>query len=314
MADGRNRLAGVNLNLFVVLAAVLEHRSATRAAAELGVTPSAVSHGLRELRRLFDDPLFVRAGAGLTPTERARSLEAELRGALLGLDRVLDRQPAFDPARSTRHFTLTTADDAGATVLPALVERVLRAAPGMALDIRHRSEGELVDLAAGRSDLVLRLAGPVPAWATCEALYSETMVCLVRRGHPSVRARLAADDFRRLPHIRISPEGHGASTIDPALSAWGIERRVAVYTWSFLMAPELVARTDAILTMPARMAAVAASRLDLRVVEPPFPLPGFTIDMVWHRDRDDPAAAWLRGLCREAADAARSAPAADARR
>ncbi len=286
-----------------MLGALLEHRSATRAAADLGVTPSAVSHALRTLRLMLDDPLFVRTGAGLAPTERATRLEAELRGALLGFGRVLDPVPAFEPTRSTRRFTVTTADDAGATVWPAVVRRVAREAPGVTLDIRHRHGDPLVDLAAGRVDLVMQLAGPVPAWAGRETLYRDDFVCVVRADHPAVGERLTLDDFRRLPHVRISPEGYGASTIDPALADDGIERRVVVYTWSFLMAPALVVGTDAILTMPARMAAVMAPRSGLKRVEPPMPLPGFAIDMVWHGSRDDAAARWLRETCRAAADA-----------
>jgi len=303
MADNRNRLIGINLNLFVVLAALLEHRSATRAAAELRVTPSAVSHSLRELRRLLDDPLFVRSGAGLVPTERARALETELSEALGGLGRVVQREHTFDPAESTRHITIATADDAGMTALPAMVSRVSKAAPGMTLDIRHRSGRGLAPLEAHRVDLLIQLADSAPGWAAQAPLYSDTMACLVRADHPQVGDVLTLDQFRRLSHIRISPEGYGPSHVDDMLTRAGVERHVSVYTWSFLMAPELVAGTDAILTMPSRMARIAASRLGLKVFEPPLPLPGFTIAMYWHRGRDDHALKWLRGQLRAGMEA-----------
>ncbi|MEO0602620.1 MAG: LysR family transcriptional regulator [Myxococcota bacterium] len=101
MADRRNPLAGINLNLFPVLDAMLRHRSVSRASEELGVTPSAVSHALRELRGLLDDPLFVRSGTGMMPTRRACEVEVALRSSLGALGGVVQRRPEFDPAASS---------------------------------------------------------------------------------------------------------------------------------------------------------------------------------------------------------------------
>src|SRR5690349_24025198 len=84
-------LSSIDLNLFLVLHAVLEERSATRAAARLNVTQSAVSNALARLRRLLDDPLVVRHGRGVVPTPRAEELAPLLREAVDRLAMALNR-------------------------------------------------------------------------------------------------------------------------------------------------------------------------------------------------------------------------------
>ena len=65
-------LAGVDLNLLVALDALLSERSVTRAAQRIGLSQPGMSNTLARLRRLFDDPLLVRQGAGLAPTPGPR--------------------------------------------------------------------------------------------------------------------------------------------------------------------------------------------------------------------------------------------------
>ncbi len=293
MSDKRNLLAGINLNLFPVLEALLRHRSATRAAVELGVTQSAVSHSLRELRAVLDDPLFVRSRSGLVPTERAKALEMELRTALGSLGNVVQKRPSFKPALCDRHCTIATSDDLSLTLLPAFTARVLSQAPEMTLDIRPRKPQRMDDLESGQTDLLLQLAAQTPAWADSARVYSDGMACLVCRDHPEVDTTLSLDVYRRSPHVRISPDGYGTSAVDRHLKSMGIERRVAVYSHSFVTAPEFIAGTAAILTIPARMAHVLAPRLGLKVLAPPVALPGFDVDVVWHRGRADDAVLWL---------------------
>ncbi|MEX1365922.1 MAG: LysR family transcriptional regulator [Nannocystaceae bacterium] len=299
--DRRNQLAGINLNLFPVLGAMLRHRSVTRAAQELGVTPSAVSHALRELRALLDDPLFVRAGTGMLPTRRATEVEVALREGLGLLGEVVQRREEFDPAATRRVFTVATSDEVIMATLPRVFSRLQREAPDMAINIRPRSTQSIEMLEVGELDLLLRLTDDVPSWAAHTPLDAGDVVCVVRGDHPRVKARLTAERFRSLPHIRVSPQGFGESTTERRLRELGIERKISIYTFSFATAAEFVAQTDAILTLPEGVAHAVAPRLGLRILTPPFTVPGFVLDMIWNQRRDDPALAWLRQVLIDAA-------------
>lgn len=296
MTDRRNHLAGINLNLFPVLDAMLRHRSVTRAAQELGVTPSAVSHGLRELRSLLDDPLFVRSGTGMMPTRRATDVEVALRGAMGTLAAVVQRRAVFDPAASSRVFVLAVSDEMIMAMLPRVFERLRDEAPSMGLNLRPRSTRSLEMLEVGEIDLLFRLRDDVPSWAARAPVDEGNVVCVVRGDHPLVGDELTLEVFRTLPHVRISPQGFGASATERRLRELGIERDILIYTFSFATAPEFVARTDAILTLPEGVAYAVAPRLGLRILKPPFDIPDFVLDVIWHQGRDDAALAWLRGV------------------
>ena len=78
-------LSGMDMNLFLVLHAVLKEKSATRAAKRLNLSQSAVSNALARLRAALNDPLVVRSGRGLAPTPRAISLFPHLDSAIAHL-------------------------------------------------------------------------------------------------------------------------------------------------------------------------------------------------------------------------------------
>ncbi len=307
MTDLRNQLAGVNLNLFPVLGTMLRHRSVSRSAEELGVTPSAVSHALRELRALLDDPLFVRSGSGMMPTRRACEVEVALREGLGLLGEVVQRRQEFDPSTTRRVFSIATSDEVIMATLPGVSARLQGDAPEVGINIRPRSTRSIEMLEVGELDLLLRLTDDVPSWAERTPLDAGDVVCVVRGDHPRVKSRLTVALFEELPHVRVSPQGFGASTTEKRLRELGIERKILAYTFSFATAPEFVARTDAILTLPEGVAQAVAPRLGLRILEPPFEIPGFVLDMIWHKRRDDPALAWLRGVFLEVAADVRAA-------
>jgi DNA-binding transcriptional LysR family regulator len=121
-------LGSLDLNLLVVLDAVLQERSATRAAARLHVTQSAISSELRRLRGVFDDPLMVRTKHGFVPTERAESLGPALE-RILREARALLSPIERDPARSARVFRVAATDAIGVVLLPLLLPVLRRSLP-----------------------------------------------------------------------------------------------------------------------------------------------------------------------------------------
>src|SRR5262245_4288996 len=115
-------LAGADLNLLVLFETVIRERHVRRAAEKLHVSPSAVSHGLSRLRRLLGDPLFLRTPRGVVPTERANQLSESIAEILVRIRTVVATAEPFDPARSTRRFTIGAPDGAVAVFLPHLLD------------------------------------------------------------------------------------------------------------------------------------------------------------------------------------------------
>ena len=124
-------LSRADLNLLVLFEAVLDERHVGRAAARLNLTPSAVSHGLGRLRRLLNDPLFLRTPKGVVPTARALELVEPIADILERVRHVVSTAEPFDASTSRRRFVVGAPDGALAVFLPPLLARLREAAPGV---------------------------------------------------------------------------------------------------------------------------------------------------------------------------------------
>lgn len=287
-----------DLNLLLALDALLKEQHVTRAAARIGLSQPAMSNALARLRDLLGDPLLVRTPRGMVPTPRAEQLHGPVQEALQAIQRAVNEPDVFSPETTQAAFDLMTSDAIGMLLLPLLAERVHREAPGMGLRVHTLFADEPWEsLEAGRMDLVVGVYGEKPAGIHEQPLYRERFVCLMREGHPLARQRLTLRRYVDLPHIRIatSRAGPGYSAVDRILEQRGLTRRIALSLPHFLVAPFVVAQSDYVITFPSRLAACFDRLLPLHMVEPPLPLPDYTIGLYWHeRMHREPACRWLR--------------------
>lgn len=288
-------LASVDLNLLVALDALLEERHVTRAARRLGLSQPAASHALGRLRDLLGDPLLVRAGSTLVPTPRAAAVARDLRTILDSIRATL-AGGTFDPVTSERRFAFAAADYFELVVLPPLVGALATSAPHVDLVVRPHPEDAATALGEGKLDVVFGVEMlPGAGNIRRRNLFQDGYVCAVRAGHPVLRRGLDLERFLQLGHVFIAPRGTRGGVVDDALARRKKVRRVVAMVPSFLAAPAVVASSDLIVTMPVRAARRLAPAFDLRLLEPPLPLPRFTVAAYWHdRVHDDPAHVWLR--------------------
>jgi DNA-binding transcriptional LysR family regulator len=296
-------ISAVDLNLLHVLCVVLEMRSATRAAAHLHVTQSAVSNALKRARALFDDPLVVRRPHGLEPTPRALALQPELARWVRQTLHILEGAPQFDPAQSSRTFRVACADAIAMILLPPLLRHLQARAPDVRLRLVTLDRVLAEDgLARGTVDLLVGVPPVVPPGHHAERVYEDPMACLVRRDHPTIRSRLTLDDFAATPHVDFALFEHVDETLDRALAKHGRTRTVRVALPHFSVVPYVVADSTCIATLSRRLATLFATRWPLRVLRPPLPLAPLAIQQLWHRRAEnDEGVRFLRKLVLEAA-------------
>jgi DNA-binding transcriptional LysR family regulator len=126
----------MDLNLLAALDALLQEGSVTRAADRLGTSPAAMSRKLASLRRIVGDPLLVRAGQQMTPTERALELRTEVRALIERTVAVLSSSSEFDVAGLNRTFTVQASD---LLLAAPLIGRIRSRAPAMGRAARRVS-------------------------------------------------------------------------------------------------------------------------------------------------------------------------------
>ncbi len=295
-------ISSVNLNLLVAFDALLRERSVTRAARRAGVTQPAMSNSLRQLRALFEDPLFRRLRHGLEPTPRALELGVAVHAGLMQLESAL--APArFDPKTSQRRFVIAASDYVEFVLLPPLLRRLAREAPGVRVEVRPWGLHEVPEaLLRNEVELMIGYYDELPPRHAQARLFDEEYVCIVRRAHPAIGKRLSLQRYLELDHVLVSQRSDSPGSVDRALGAQGLQRRVAVRVSHFLMVPMLVARTDLVAAISRRVAEAFAKPLGLRLLSPPLALPKAHVAAVWHEQmHGEPGHQFLRGAVRSVA-------------
>jgi DNA-binding transcriptional LysR family regulator len=294
---GPVNLASLDLNLLVALDALLQHRSVTRAAAQMGLSQPALSASLARLRRHFDDELLTRVGNDYRLTPLAVQLKERTRLALSGVERVFTAQPEFDPASSTREFSMLVSDYLVAVVGDVIARLLAREAPHSRLRFLANTPDQ-VDRAAQlllSTDLMVLPHGFVTDLSHRD-LHRDDWVCLVSADNPAVGDELTVEHLESLPWV-VTYHGPNAST--PAgrqMRMLGIEPRVQVVTETFLTVPLLVAGTDRIALLQRRLVDLLPGD-GLRALPPPFDAAPLIEAMWWHPIYDtDPAHQYLRDL------------------
>lgn len=299
-------LRQLDLNLLLALDTLLDERHVTRAARRLGLSQSAMSHALGRLRQQLGDPLLVRTRQGMQPTERALALKLPLRHALEQLRQLLAAPTPFDPKSAQRTFVLCVSDYEALTLVRPLLRQLSKEAPGVDLRLRASPDPNATVelLARGEVDLVLK---PLSKLEQVDGIYHQRLarnqfVVVARPGNPYVGKRLTLKRYVAAPHVLISPGGTARGVIDELLEVHGLTRRIHVTVPNFLVAPHFVAETDALLTLPERVAHELAPALGLELHALPLAYDGFDVDQIWHaRTHEEPAHRYLRQRLYEAA-------------
>ncbi|MBM4782067.1 MAG: LysR family transcriptional regulator [Archangiaceae bacterium] len=292
------KLSSIDLNLLLVLSAVLEEQSVTRAASRLHVTAPAISNALSRLRAALNDPLFVRRGRGLVPTPRALELGPVLRQAFVAMEASLSDE-VFDAATCTRTFTLALSDADQLATLPAIVKSFVAALPRARLTIT--SIDALVSgggLASERVDCAI--GPPFPGEGLHRTkLFEQEAVYVASSAHPRLKGRLSARQFNAERHIDIhlvlGRPGAGNHSVQRAIAAAGLHREIAMTVPSFGAAASIVSSTELITGMPRSVALQLAPAFHLQVLRGPGAPFVFEMFLHWHeRTNRDPAASAFR--------------------
>ncbi|HEY4055340.1 MAG TPA: LysR family transcriptional regulator [Kofleriaceae bacterium] len=301
-------LSALDLNLLLVLDAVLAERSVARAARRLHVTPPAISNALSRLRATLGDPIVTRSGRGIVPTPRAMQLGPAIACALQTIDEALHGE-TFDPATASPQLTVAMAD-AGQIARLANIAALLGSKLPKAR-LRVVSVDTMValgGLAGTEVDVAIGVHDPAPQIHR-QQIYDEKFSLVIRREHPrfgssrgrSARASLSQLAEERFVEVHVA-FGKPSRLVQKAFTSIGLIRDIAAIVPSFTAAAALVARTDLVGVLPASVADVLGPSLGLAVLPSPVKIPPAPMFMSWHqRTHVDPAMKLFRDVIARAA-------------
>lgn len=254
--------------------------SLSGAAKMLDMNQSTVSYWLDLLRRRTGDPLFVRSGNGVEPTERAKALFPAARAALRHLEGMFEAD-IYDPAKDLGTLRLTaTAVERDLLVAP-LFRHALSAAPGLTFEVLPSgSPFQIVDrLQLGAVDFAV-----VPdQGAEGEGIMRRTLLTLTDAVFFDPAYPLAAGDldaFCARPQARVAFGPDAGFGLDRRLARLGKSRLVKLQVSDFDSVLRLIRGTPLIATLPRQLADGSANGLTF--IDPPWAQDGLRLSLFWH--------------------------------
>jgi len=291
------KLAQIDLNLLVAFEALFEARSVTLAAQRLALGQSAMSAALGRLRTLFGDELFIRVGREMRPTAKANAIAPGIFAALHHIRQTMQASQDFNPASDSREFAIASADYTSFVVLPKLLAHCREVAPHLNFRMIEFEKDRIGDLLEqGIVDLTLGVFPHPPRQTLCVPLFQEHFVGIARTGHPVIAQKpIALEAFAHLSHALHTLRRDAIGKIDRALAVYDLHRRVALTVPHLLVLPSIIASTDLVAAIPARMAQYFSKLDDIEVFELPIAIPTWTVSLLWSKlsDKED-ANCWLR--------------------
>lgn len=297
--------ADLDLNLLPVFDALIRVRNVSRAAHDLNMSQSAVSHALKRLRAFFGDPLFLKTGSGMQPTPRALELLEPVLKVMGTVRGELLVREGFDAHVARRTFTFCLTDMGELIFLPRLIARLRKAAPHCTVRTLQVPAQQIQGvLESGEADLALGSLHSVPEGLFQQQLFTRSFVTIVNRRNRRVGDGLTAEQFLEMEHIVVSLSGRLEDSYDSVIDQAAGPRRVYLTTPHFLTVPIIIEENpELIATVPRELATKFASYKSIKMVDTPINVPSFAIRQHWHpRFQHDAANIWLRRQVKETFD------------
>jgi DNA-binding transcriptional LysR family regulator len=275
------KISSFDLNLFVILNAIYTEGSLTKAAEVVGITQPAVSNALSRLREKFDDDLFVRTGTGMVPTQKTENIIADIQSALTLMQQSVNQPNSFDPAITERNFKLSLGDITEGRVLPYMMKEIYKNAPNISVgSYNYRRIDQVHALATNNLDFVVDPVIPDSDEINSYKVFQDYFVVIHREGHPIQKIKnLSVDDLLSQKFINVSNRRKGLHMVDLELEKTGHRRDIALRCQHFLIAPEIIRETDAVIMATHSF----AKSNDLPFVEIPQELPPMEYFLSWHK-------------------------------
>jgi LysR family transcriptional activator of glutamate synthase operon len=269
--------------------AVARHRHFTRAADELHVAQSALSHQVRRLEAELGIALFERTSRRVTPTEAGLAVAARARRVLAEVDGAREDVDQLRGVLRGRIW-IGLLLRAGDLDVPGLLARFSRAHPGIGVSLREGvAEDMLRHLADDELDAAFCLLhGTLPDGLAGERVGDDEVVVAFDPDHAPPGAHIEVAELAR--YTLVGPRRGSAvtSVLEDRFSRARMPLRLALESGDPFLLRSLAARGFGAAVLPRSLTLLEGPTVEVRTIDPPARL---AVALVWRRSRHTPPAA-----------------------
>lgn len=301
------RFERLDLNLLVVLDALLEEQSVSLAAERLNLSQSGASAALNRLREFFEDDLLVSSGRTMTRTPRALELIQPVKAVLSLIRESVLTPETFDASESDRTISIAAIDVVARVLLTKAVAIFSSEAPNMRFKILPLSDDPAAMLQRDNADIIIALDYLADATLPSETLYKDDFVAICWTENPHVKDEMDRGLYEKLGHVSVHLNHNVEGFDEMALRRNGIHRRIEAYAPGFASVPRFVINTDRIATIHRSLATQVRATLPIKVFELPFEFPKVREVAQWSaKNTNDAAVKWVVGRLKAIAETIQS--------
>lgn len=288
------RFENLDLNLLVVLDALLEEKNVSRASERLNLSQSGASAALSRLREFFDDDLLTPSGRTMTLTPRGEKLVEPVRASLEQIRQTILTPEEFDPSTSQRTISIAAIDVVVQVLLSRVVASLSTEAPGIILEIIALNDEPAAMLQRGQADIVVSLDFLVDSDQPSDWLYDEDFVVIGDKQNPQLQGEMTPELFDQLGHVSVRVSRKNLGFDELALRRLGIERKIETIAPSYVSVPRLLLGTNRIAVIHRRLADQVRRTLPIQLFEMPYEFPKVREVAQWSsRHANDKAIKWV---------------------
>lgn len=271
-----------DLNLLVIFECIYQHLSISKAAETLFITPSAVSQSLQRLRTQLNDPLFVRAGKGITPTTVAVNLHHHLSENLNQIEQTINM---MESSTLDKRFIIYGPQLYFSDKISDLIGRLLRE-PNLNVeyhDFIGAPDGIENLLTYRKADIVFTTTPLNNRALVCEPFIEVPTVLVSRKAHPRLGDSATLDEVLNESFTFYDSLDPGIKQYQFASDDFLLERRCAFRSSSLMSIVSTLHHTDLIGLLPLKLFTIFKDALRLKLITLPVTLPQITIYKVYNR-------------------------------
>lgn len=287
----------LDFKLLSIFYFVYKYKSVSLTADKLNLAQPTVSNMLNKIRTHYNDPLFLRVGNEMKPTELAKQLFPLVGELLNKLEYVNNFTVDFDQKNSKQKFTIAMTDVSHLVLLPKISQYLKKYAPFVRINVREITSETSYQIANGEIDLAIGFLPHLENGFNQQKLFEQFYVVLASKSHPRLTGnKINLDEYLNEDHIDIDA-GMGHYLIENELLKLDLKRNILMQIPSYLGVGLVVQETDAIATVPYYLSELLLARGNLKMLEAPITFPTYSIKQYWHMSSHYKAShQWLRRM------------------